>query len=189
MKTIKGFFFDLDGTLVNTYEADFLAYRDAIEEVTGVKVSRKAFMATNGMEMKEKLKQLTPGIAHDAEAEIAEGKKRHYKKYLHITIPNLALIKFLADLASDHVIALVTTAKQQNAEAVLEAHDISRYFSVKVFGDEVKNSKPHPESYLLALERAGLGADEVLAFEDSPSGLESAHAAGIKTIHIRSFQE
>lgn len=189
MKTIKGFFFDLDGTLVNTYEADFLAYRDAIEEVTGTRVSREDFMTTNGMEMKHKLKLLTPGVTPHDETAVAAGKKKHYKKYLHLTIPNQTLIEFLADLAGDHLIALVTTAKQQNAEAVLEAHDISKYFSVKVFGDEVKSSKPHPESYLLALERAGLGADEVLAFEDSPSGLESAHAAGIKTIHIRSFQE
>lgn len=189
MKTIKGFFFDLDGTLVNTYEADFLAYRDAIKEVTGVEVSQEDFMATNGMEMREKLKILTPGVTQDEEVSVAAGKKKHYKKYLHLTIPNKALIQFLTDLSKDHVIALVTTAKRQNAEAVLEAHDISQYFSVKVFGDEVKNSKPHPESYLLALERAGLGADEVLAFEDSPSGLEAAHAAGIKTIHIRSFQE
>ena len=49
---IKGFFFDLDGTLVNTYEADFYAYRDAIEEATGIVIERDAFMGTNGMEMR-----------------------------------------------------------------------------------------------------------------------------------------
>jgi beta-phosphoglucomutase len=188
MNTLKGFFFDLDGTLVNTYEADFLAYRDAIEEVTGISVSRDEFMATNGMEMKEKLKVLTPDIEEQSIGMVTAGKKKHYKKYLHLTIPNDTLIKFLTDLAVDHTIALVTTAKRHNAEAVLEAHDIAQYFTVKVFGDEVKNSKPDPESYLLALERAGLKADEVLAFEDSKSGIDAAHAAGIKTIHIRSFQ-
>jgi HAD superfamily hydrolase (TIGR01509 family) len=188
MNTLKGFFFDLDGTLVNTYEADFLAYRDAIEEVTGVRVEREDFMVTNGMEMREKLKFLTPDINPEQIPDVAAGKKKHYKKYLHLTIPNKTLISFLSDMANDHVIALVTTAKKQNAEAVIEAHGIAQYFSVSVYGDEVSNSKPHPESYLLALERAGLDAEEVLAFEDSKSGIDAAHAAGIRTIHIRSFQ-
>jgi beta-phosphoglucomutase-like phosphatase (HAD superfamily) len=34
-EVIKGFFFDLDGTLVNTHEANFRAYRQAIREVVG----------------------------------------------------------------------------------------------------------------------------------------------------------
>lgn len=187
MKTIKGFFFDLDGTLVNTYEADYLAYRDAIEEVTGIRVDRDDFMKTNGMEMREKLRTLTPGIDPEQIPLVAAGKKKHYKKYLHLTIPNETLINFMADMASDHAMALVTTAKRQNAEAVIEAHGIAKYFSVCVYGDEVSNSKPHPESYLLALQRSGLAAEEVLAFEDSKSGVDAAHSAGIKTIHIRSF--
>lgn len=188
MQTIKGFFFDLDGTLVNTYEADFLAYRDAIEEVTGTRVKRDDFMTTNGMEMREKLRILTPSIKPDQIDAVAVGKKKHYKKYLHLTIPNETLISFLSDMAQDHVVALVTTAKRHNAEAVIEAHGIAKYFSVCVYGDEVSNSKPHPESYLRALERTGLASEEVLAFEDSKSGIDAAHAAGIRTIHIRSFQ-
>lgn len=184
---IKGLFFDLDGTLVNTYEADFLAYRDAIEEVMGVSVEREAFMATNGMEMRQKLAVLVPGFTTEQANQIAAGKKKHYKNHLHATVPNDSLLAFLADMAEHHVTALVTTAKQQNAEAVLEKYGISNLFDIKIFGDGVANPKPHPESYLKALEISGLPADEVLAFEDSESGIESAHAAGIKTIHVRSF--
>lgn len=185
--TIKGFFFDLDGTLVNTYEADFLAYRDAIHEATGITVEREAFMNTNGMEMRKKLELLTPDVTPEQSERIAAGKKKFYKNYLHKTIPNASLIAFLKDMAKYHTIALVTTAKQQNAEAVLREYGIADIFDLKVFGDGVQNAKPHPESYLKALELSDLTADEVLAFEDSESGLESARAAGIKTIHIRSF--
>ncbi|MBP9738450.1 HAD family phosphatase [Candidatus Saccharibacteria bacterium] len=185
--TIKGFFFDLDGTLVNTYEADFYAYRDAIEQVMGVVVERDAFMGTNGMEMRQKLEILTPGVTPEQANAVAAGKKKFYKNHMHTTVPNETLLAFMADMAKHYTVALVTTAKQQNAQTVLEKYGISDLFDIKVFGDSVKNAKPHPESYLKALELSGLDANEVLAFEDSISGLESAHAAGIKTIHIRSF--
>lgn len=187
MQSIRGLFFDLDGTLVDTYEADFLAYRDAIEEVIGVRIERDAFMATNGMEMRQKLAQLAPGFTSEQADRVAAGKKKYYKNYMHATAPNDALIAFLTDMAEHHLTALVTTAKQQNAEAVLEKYGISDLFDIKVFGDGVTNPKPHPESYLTALKQGNLSADEVLAFEDSESGLASAHAAGIKTLRIRSF--
>lgn len=187
MSTLKGLFFDLDGTLVNTYEADFMAYRDAIEEATGITIEHDAFMATNGMEMKKKLEILTPDITHDQVSQVAAGKKKYYKNYLHKTIPNESLIAFLKDMAEYHTTALVTTAKQQNAEAVLNEYGIANVFDVKIFGDGVSSPKPDPESYLKALEATGLLADEVLAFEDSQTGIDAAHAAGIKTVHIRSF--
>lgn len=187
MISIKGLFFDLDGTLVNTYEADFLAYRDAIKDAVGSTIGRDEFMSTNGMEMKDKLKRLTPTITPEQINFIAAGKKKYYPKYLHTTVPNKALIEFLADLTEHHITILVTTAKQQNAKAVLAAHKIADYFDYAVYGDDVENAKPHPESYLKALAMANLKADEVLAFEDSKSGIDAAHAAGIKTIQIKSF--
>ena len=187
MSIIKGFFFDLDGTLVNTYEADFYAYRDAIEQTLGVVINRNAFLSTNGMEMRQKLEILTPGVTSEQADKVALGKKKFYKNHMHTTVPNETLLAFMADMAEHHTIALVTTAKQQNAETVLEKYSISDLFDIKIFGDGVINAKPHPESYLKALELSGLLADEVLAFEDSKSGLESARAAGIRAIHIRSF--
>lgn len=185
---IKGLFFDLDGTLVNTYEADYLAYRDAIREVAGIEVDKESFAKTHGQEAKQKLDSLAPGLLDEGVERVRQAKKAHYPKYLHHTVPNETLINFLKDMAQHHVTAIVTTAKSHNAEAVLEAHGLIDLFEVRVYGDDVEHAKPHPESYLLALERSGLQANEVIAFEDSQSGLDAARAAGLATIHIRSFQ-
>lgn len=188
MKTIKGFFFDLDGTLVNTYDADYFAYRDAIKDVVGVDIDKESFAKTHGQEAKQKLELLAPGLSDEGVEQVRRAKKAHYPKYLQHTIPNGTLINFLRDMAKHHKTAIVTTAKSHNAEAVLEAHGITDLFDIKVYGDDVKHAKPHPESYTIALERSGLEAGEVIAFEDSQSGIEAAQAAGIATIHIRSFQ-
>jgi HAD superfamily hydrolase (TIGR01509 family) len=130
---------------------------------------------------------LAPGLCEDKIRAIAAAKKEHYKKYVHLTEKSDVLVEFLKEMALYNKVVLVTTAKRQNAELVLKTHGILEYFSDMVFGDEVTNSKPHPEAYLKALEKTGLGPHEVLAFEDSPSGIASAESAGIRVVHIRSF--
>lgn len=187
MSVIKGFFFDLDGTLVNTYEADFLAYRDAIKEVAGINIEQADFARTHGQEMRQKLERLAPGIPEDQIAAIGASKKKHYPNYLHLTKPNAELVGFIKTLAEGHVTALVTTARQQNAMLVLEHHSLANHFREFVFGDEVDQAKPHPEAYLKALEKTKLQPHEAIAFEDSSTGIESAAAAGIQCIRIGSF--
>ncbi len=187
MPTIRGFFFDLDGTLVNTYEADYRAYHDAILEVTGIDVAQADFEKTHGQEMRDKLDVLAPGLDEADMQKIAAGKKQHYIKYLHLTKANHTLTAFLEDIAKHHITVLVTTAKKQNALAVLDAHGMTKFFKEMVFGDEVTRSKPDPESYDIALQKTGLAPGEVIAFEDSRAGLEAAAAAGISAIHVRSF--
>lgn len=187
MSFIKAFFFDLDGTLVNTYEADYLAYRDAIKKVIGSDIARDDFARTNGKEMRHKLADLTPGVTEEQILHVGEQKKLHYAKYLHLTVPNEPLITFLRAQARDQRAVLVTSAKRHNAMLVLEAHNLTKHFSDMVFGDEVSHPKPHPEPYLVALNKTALQPHEAVAFEDSDTGAASAAAAGIPVIRVRSF--
>jgi beta-phosphoglucomutase-like phosphatase (HAD superfamily) len=57
-------------------------------------------------------------------------------------------------------------------------------FDVVVAGDDVTNGKPHPEPYLRAAELLGVAPEDCLAFEDSPTGLASAEAAGCHAIGV-----
>jgi beta-phosphoglucomutase len=184
---IQGFFFDLDGTLVNTYQADFLAYRDALQEVVGVDIDEVEFSKTHGLEMRDKLKLLVPHTSESTALQIAAAKKKYYQQYVSITVPNTDLINLIANFTQHYAIVLVTTAKKDNALSVLREHDLEKYFSHMVFGDEITHPKPHPEPYYLALERSGLKAEEVIAFEDTKTGVNSAEAAGIPVVYVRTF--
>jgi len=53
-----------------------------------------------------------------------------------------------------------------------------------VAGDDVTNGKPHPEPYLSAAELLGVAPEDCIAFEDSPTGLASAEAAGCHAIGV-----
>jgi len=57
-------------------------------------------------------------------------------------------------------------------------------FTFSIAGDEVENSKPHPEPYVKAAAHVGVPIAECLAIEDSPTGTLSAVSAGAKVIAI-----
>lgn len=78
---------------------------------------------------------------------------------------------------------LVTMSWVPLADAVL-AHLPAGTFDVVVTGDRVTHGKPHPEPYATALEQLGVQAAWCVAIEDSPTGLASAEAAGVRTLAV-----
>lgn len=185
---IKGFFFDLDGTLVNTHESNFRAYQEAVQAVVGKELGNELKeRIMRGETSKIFLPALLPDATDEQLAEINLKKKEAYPSHLHVSELNEYLTNFLQQMSEHYVTVLVTTAKKANAEAVLAAHGITDIFDTMIFGEEVSEMKPNPEAYFLALKKTGLTVDEVIAFEDSEKGIEAATAAGIKTIHIRNF--
>ena len=184
---IKGFFFDLDGTLVDTYEADYLAYKDAIKTVKGVEIEYSDFKKTHGLELRDKLKSIFGTTNEDEIKQIAQEKKNVYSKYLHTTKDNKLLIDFLKNFSNFHTTVLVTTAKKENALKVLNKYNLEDVFDYCVFGEDIEEPKPSPRAYTKALEATNLKASEVIAFEDSDSGVKSAEAAGIAVVKVSRF--
>ncbi|MGO3668932.1 MAG: HAD family hydrolase [Vreelandella alkaliphila] len=81
-------------------------------------------------------------------------------------------------------LAVVTGASANGVQKTLQANEFEDKFSTIVSSDDVRNSKPAPECYLLALQRLGVAADECLAIEDTQHGLEAAFRAGISCLAL-----
>ena len=58
--------------------------------------------------------------------------------------------------------------------------------SVMVCADEIVRGKPDPEGYLVAAARLGRSAADCIVIEDTPAGIESARAAGMRVLAIAS---
>jgi HAD superfamily hydrolase (TIGR01509 family) len=99
-------------------------------------------------------------------------------------LPGLLPLLALADRAGIPMVA-VTNAPRLNAEMLLSGLGIVHRFKALVIGDELAHGKPHPMPYLEGLRAASAAPNLSLAFEDSRSGIQSASAAGIATIGIR----
>ena len=99
-------------------------------------------------------------------------------------LPGLMTLLARADHAGIPMVA-VTNAPRLNAEMLLSGLGIMDRFQALVIGDELAHGKPHPMPYLEGLRAAGATPALSIAFEDSRSGIQSAAAAGIATIGMR----
>jgi HAD superfamily hydrolase (TIGR01509 family) len=81
-------------------------------------------------------------------------------------------------------LAVATTGSLAWVEPLLALHFGRDRFDVVVGGDDVKETKPDPAAYLIALERLGLEPSQAVAVEDSPPGLEAARRAGLACVVV-----
>ncbi|MGA8116936.1 MAG: HAD family phosphatase [Actinocatenispora sp.] len=81
--------------------------------------------------------------------------------------------------------ALVTATRRRLVETALET--IGRqYFAAVVCGDDISETKPHPEPYRTAAALLDAPPARCVAIEDSPTGLASATAAGCVVLGVPS---
>ena len=99
-------------------------------------------------------------------------------------VPGLMALLARADRAGIPMVA-VTNAPRLNAEMLLSGLGIMDRFKALIIGDELAHGKPHPMPYLEGLRAVSGVAALSVAFEDSRSGIQSASAAGIATVGIR----
>jgi HAD superfamily hydrolase (TIGR01509 family) len=83
-------------------------------------------------------------------------------------------------------VVVVTGAARSEVEPVLDAAGLAGSITAIVSSDDVREGKPHPESYRRALELldGDLRPDEVVAFEDTEAGIASAKAARLRCLAV-----
>jgi beta-phosphoglucomutase len=100
------------------------------------------------------------------------------------------VVELVQELRGRVRLAIVSGTWRENIETVLGAVGLTGAFATIIAKEDVKAVKPDPEAYLLALRQLKLRASSAVAFEDSPTGLMAARAAGLPVIavgHRRSF--
>ena len=92
--------------------------------------------------------------------------------------------RFLSEVREAQIpAAIVTNATTSVARRTADAAPEGT-FSVIIGNDETTHPKPNPQPYLLAAERLGVDPTQCVAIEDSPSGVRSATAAGMRVIVV-----
>jgi HAD superfamily hydrolase (TIGR01509 family) len=81
-------------------------------------------------------------------------------------------------------VALITNSAREVGEKILQRFGMEMSFDLILGGDEVKNKKPSPEIYNLALKKLNLKPTDVIVFEDTVTGSKASVAARLETIVI-----
>lgn len=177
--------FDLDGTLL---QSDPLHVRVFIEMFAerGLSIDEAYYFdKMHGRHNSAIFGEHFPG--EDAEA-LSDDKEARFRILLGDRAAPMPGVTDLIDRAETRGwgMAVVTNAPRINAEAMLDAIGLRARLPNLVIGDECAAGKPDPAPYHEALRRLGARPDAALAFEDSPSGLGSARAAGLYVVGVRS---
>ena len=176
---------DFDGTLVDTFEANYRAYAGAFETV-GLVLERERYRECFGFRFDRFMDAL--GISDSAtRAAIRERKAEMYPCHFDCLRVNRPLVDFISAFhASGGMTAIASTARGKNLRNALDYLGISADFDLVLAGESVTKGKPDPEIYLGVLDKMGIGPDEALVFVDSEVGFKAAEAAGITYIRINS---
>ncbi len=183
----KALLFDIDGTLADTDALHLEAFNQVLGPRGQVFDHARFTRELQGFSNASIGARFLAGEPPARQAAIIGEKEAAFRKLVAGKIqpvPGLMPLLALADRAGIPMVA-VTNAPRLNAEMLLAGLGIMHRFKALVIGDELAHGKPHPMPYLEGLRAVNAAANLSLAFEDSRSGVQSASAAGIATIGIR----
>lgn len=174
---IKAIITDFDGTLVDTFMANFQAYADVFKK-NGITLSQEKYHACFGFRFDAFMDAV--GITDATTREQIMNEKAHvYPMYFTYLVPNKTLITFIQKAHFSGVkTAIASTARRENLLNVLQYLNLTDIFDVILAGESVKRGKPDPEIYNTAMSMLNVKPNETLIFEDSEVGLMSALASG-----------
>ncbi|ALA17294.1 MULTISPECIES: HAD family phosphatase [unclassified Chelatococcus] len=180
------FLFDLDGTLTETDHLHFEAF-NAMLAGFGRSITPEAYAReVQGRANAAIMRDMFPDLPESEHIRLADAKEAAFRTMAESQLqPARGLLDFLA-LAEGRAIgcAVVTNAPRANAEMMLGAIGLGRRFEAIVIGDELPRPKPDPLPYRMGLDLLRADAARSLAFEDSASGVQSAHAAGLFVVGL-----
>lgn len=180
---IKLLITDFDGTLVDTFDANYGAYAEAFRSV-GRSLTADCYRECFGLRFDNFMAAME--IDDDEVKRLIRSRKGDcYPDYFDRLKVNRPLLELLrAFRRSGGKTAVASTARGRNLHNALRHIGAEDDFDLILAGESVRHGKPDAEIYLKVLEQFGVTPEEALVFEDSEVGFKAAEAAGIRYIKI-----
>lgn len=178
---INALLFDLDGTLLDSFEAHYRAYQVMLPQF-GIHLGREAFYATYTPDWFQMYAQL--GIPRDQWQAADEIWLAAVVQEEAALFPDVRAA--LARLRPRYRLAIVTAGSRERVQRDLARVDLGVELDVIVTGDDVRVAKPDPEGLHLALGELGVPVTEALYVGDTAVDHETARNAAMPFIGRRS---
>ncbi len=157
MPFIGAVLWDLDGTLIDSEQYHWLAWRDTMA-AEGIPLTRPQFLKTFGLRNDAIIPQWIPGATNQQIERIADAKEQLYRRLVRegglVPLPGAA--EWTARLAADGWRqAIASSAPRENIDAVLAVIGLGFVFQAVVSAEDVTRGKPDPQVFLTAAARLG----------------------------------
>jgi beta-phosphoglucomutase len=180
---------DLDGVICDTAHFHFLAWERLAAEY-GYQLTQDDNEKLKGVSRADSLKFIL---------KLANKTLTHPEFDADLVRKNEWYLELVKDMGPDDVLPgvpdffaqvddlklpLALGSASKNATMVLTRVDLVEAFDAIVDAGQVKQGKPHPETFLTAADMIGFPPSQCLVFEDSAAGVQAAIAAGMRAVGI-----
>ena len=178
---IKAILWDNDGVLVDTEHLYFRATQEVLETI-GFELTQEHFLELFLIEARGAWHLVRErGYSEEEIEALRQRRNQLYAQYLRTETRLMEGVEdVLAELHGKYTMGIVTSSLREHFDIIHASSGLLKYFDFVVASGDYTMYKPHPEPYLVALDRAGCRAEEAIAIEDSLRGLLAATGAGIR---------
>ncbi|MCK4872816.1 MAG: HAD family phosphatase [Phycisphaerales bacterium] len=177
--------FDIDGVLVDSYEAHFQSWRSLACEA-GITLTKTQFAQTFGRTGRDIIACFWGDLPDDDIKRMDERKEAFYRDIVSDNFPAMPgaadLIGALRDAGCR--IAVGSSGPPENVQLVIDRLALEGLLGAVVHGMDVTRGKPDPQVFLLAAQRLGIEPRHCVVVEDAPAGIAAAHAAGMSCVAL-----
>jgi HAD superfamily hydrolase (TIGR01509 family) len=184
----EGLIFDFNGVLWWDGPLQEQSWTAFSAEIRGVPLSAEEMaLHVHGRNNRHTLEYLIGRAIEENEVEqLSEQKERVYRRLCLAQGPDFRLspgaVQFLDDLVSHDTRHTIATASgRANVDFFVDHLHLERWFDVEriVYDNGSGPGKPAPDIYLQAARNLGLDPAQCVVVEDSRSGIQAAHRAGM----------
>jgi beta-phosphoglucomutase len=184
----KAVIFDMDGTLIESTNADFLAWQKVFADYNKV-LTFQDYSPMLGKRSFAVVKDLLQIKGEKEQAKALANKSSYFREVIDEhgleTVPYA--VDFLKQIKELGIpMALATSSRREKTKMVLAKVELLSYFDVIVTAEDVVNGKPFPEVFLKAASMLQTPVENCVVFEDALSGIRAAKSAAIKCVAISS---
>ncbi len=182
------YIFDHDGTLSLSMHVHFDGWIESFRKNGGnFEFTREIAQSYAGVGMHDTVKILNDRFGCEMYPEqVVLDQENYFFNNIERVKPYDPVVNFAKNCkAEGKPIAVASGGVKETVVMTMNQIGITDLFDVIVTQDDVKNSKPAPDLFLLAAERMNIKPNKCLVFEDSQLGIEAANKAGMKSVFVQ----
>ncbi len=174
-RRIKAVLFDLDGVLIDSIDAWYVALNETLRKFGKKKIGKGEYVKKCwGFSLSRNLKRF--GLGRKA----VEYCLSKYKAHLDEVKVIPGAHEVLERLKRRFRLAVVTNTPSSAVKRILESFGLEKYFETVITGDDVRKTKPNPEAVRKACRRLGVHPFETILVGDTKSDvLAGRNAKGV----------
>ena len=180
---VRGVIFDLDGTLIDSYQAIYLGFHYTYSELGLPPLSHGEVEKAIGLGLSYTFRELL------GEERVAQALTLFRKKYEEVFRAHTHLLPDVRQVVESLQgrgiqLAVATNKLGRFSRAIFEHFGMDKMFAVILGDGDVSQNKPDPEMLYLAMEKMGVGKEETIFVGDSVIDIQTGRNAGIRVFAV-----